>query len=90
MTNSYPIIGSTPIQVTMEDVLAGYQEQFLGKILIFSLLYLIMTIILFLNVDKMDIKPEYRRTLRIFASLNLAPALYYPVLMFGIYTGWYM
>lgn len=82
-------IPASPGQITMEQVLAGYQEQFLMKMLIFSVLYLITVIVLFVYVDRMEQNPIKRRILRIFTYFNLAPALYYPILMFGIYTGWY-
>ena len=80
---------AAPGQITMEQVLAGYQEQFLMKVLIFSIFYLAIEIIFLMYVGKMEQDPIKRRILRIFAWVNLSPALYYPVLMIGIYTGWY-
>ena len=80
---------AAPGRITREHVLAGYQEQFLMKMLVFSIFYLIATFVLLYYVDKMEQHPIKRRILRIFTYFNLAPALYYPVLMIGIYTGWY-
>lgn len=87
--NNQSFAWSGPGGFTMQDVLAGYQEQFLMKMLIFSIFYLINTFVLLYYVDKMEQHPIKRRILRIFTYFNLAPALYYPVLMIGIYTGWY-
>lgn len=78
-------------QFTMPEILAAYQQEFLDKIFLFSVFGAIAALVLYFNIDKLTegYNPLTRRGIKFFATLNLIPALYYPVLMVGIYTGWY-
>ena len=78
-------------QFTMQEVLAAYQHEFLDKIFLFSIFGAVAALILYFNIDKLTegYSPLTRRVIKFFATLNLIPALYYPILMIGIYTGWY-
>ena len=87
----YPTTGvsHTPIVLTMDDILQGYQDQFLFKMLLFSLMYAFLTLLLWWHKDKMQFEEKNKRYFDMFIYLNLVPSIYFPITMIGVYTGWY-
>ena len=84
---SFPV--QTPIRITMEQVLSGYQQQFLDKMLLFSVMYAVLTLWIWWNIDKVQMQEPYKRWFTMFVYLNIITSLYYPLTMLSVYTGWF-
>ena len=83
----------TPTVVTMDMILDGYNSQFLDKILMASLFYLIMSFFLWWHIKKITgtiENPIQKKIFEGYVYLNIVISLYFPVLMLGYRTGWFI
>lgn len=82
-----------PITITMNQILDSYNSQFLDKILMASVFYLIMTLFIWWHMNKITetIKdPIQKRIFEGYVYLNIVVALYFPIQMIGYRTGWFI
>ena len=85
------IVGTQPTIIKYDEILSLYSSAFLDKILYLSLLYLVLSLVVWWNMRKIDIgDPTGQRFFRIYIYINLMASLYFPVLMIGYKTGWYI
>ena len=82
-----------PTVVTMDMILDGYNSQFLDKILMASVLYLIMSFFMWWHMKKISglfQDPTQKRIFEGYVYLNIIIALYFPIQMVGYRTGWFI
>ena len=85
------IIGGQPATITMDQILNMYSSAFLDKILFMSVLYLLFSLFVWWNMKKLNIETTTgRRFFRIYLYLNVVASLYFPILMLGYKTGWFI
>lgn len=91
IVDPYVVQGIQPQILTMDQILDRYSEAFLDKMLFLSILYAAFSLMIWWNFRNIKFESEAEmRMFRGYLYFNIAASLYFPVLMLGYKTGWFI